>query len=174
MADLTQEQLAAQQQQQQQQQEQERTHQEKIKARNDLTKEISEQLGINLFDVDGLKKLKEIQDSQKTAQQKLQEDLDAYKTKEAGWLKEKLEYTAKLKASELGISNDMLADALKLAEGDPEKLPDVIKKYPIFKAKTGVKIGVQNPTDAKLPNDMSEAEAYMAKDPRYRKYNAKK
>ncbi len=174
MENLTPEQLAAQQQQEQQQQEQEKLHQEKIKARTDLTKELSEQLGLNLFDVEGLKKLKEYQDAQKSDLVKLQEERDSLKNERDQWQKEKLDYQVKLKASELGIANELIPDALKLAENDPEKLTEVIKKYPIFKAKTNVKVGFQNPTDSKNPTDMSEAEAYMAKDPKYKAYYKKK
>ena len=76
----------------------------------------------------------------------------------------------KLKASELGIHNDHLEDALKLAENDPEKLVEVVKKYPMFKTKEGITIGVQNPTGTKPPTNNTEAEAYMANDPRYRKW----
>jgi hypothetical protein len=143
-------------------------------VRNELLREMSKEYGINLFDAEGLTKFKEYQESQKSEQERLQEQLKAYEEEKANWSKEKLEYQSKLKASELGISNDLLNDALKLAEGDPDKLPEVIKKYPIFKAKEGIKIGVQNPTDQKMPTDMSEVEAYMATDPRYRKYNKNK
>lgn len=139
-------------------------------ARQEALRELSKELGVNLFEADGLKQVKELLDSQKSEQQKLQEKLEAYKEKEATWQKQELTYKTKLKASELGIHTDHLEDALKLAEFDPEKLADVVKKYPMFKTKDGITIGVQNPSGTKPPTDNTEVEAYMAQNPRYRKY----
>ena len=139
-------------------------------ARQEILRELSSELGVNLFEAEGLKQVKSLIDSQKSEQEKLQETLKAYEQKEATWQKEALAYKTKLKASELGIHADHLEDALKLAENDPEKLVNVVKKYPMFKTKDGITIGVQNPTETKPPTDNTEAEAYMAKDPRYQKY----
>lgn len=138
------------------------------KERNELLRELSKEYGVNLFDAEGLKKFKEYTESQKTEQEKLQEQLSAYEQEKAQWQSAKLQYEAKLKASELGIAQDKLEDALKLAEGDPEKLPDIIKKYPVFKSKEGVRIGLQDPVNNQRPTGMSEVEEYMSKDPRYK------
>lgn len=142
----------------------------KTQTKQEVLRELSKELGINVFEADGLKQVKALIDAQKSEQEKLQETLEAYKTKEAEWQKQELTYKTKLKATELGIHADNLEDALKLAENDPEKLADVIKKYPMFKNKDGIKIGVQSPTGAKPPTANTEAEAYMAQNARYRKY----
>ena len=139
-------------------------------ARNQLLREMSKEYGVNLFDADGLKQFKEYQDSQKTEQEKLQEELNSFRQEKEAWQSEKLKYESKLKASELGINPEYLEDALKLANDNPDNLVDIIKKDPIFKVKEGIKIGVQNPTLDKTPTSMTEAEQYMAKDPRYRNY----
>ena len=67
----------------------------------------------------------------------------------------------------------MVEDALKLAGGDPTKLEDVLKKYPVFKGGGQIKVGLQDPKQTTPPNDMTDVEAYMAKDPRYQKYYKK-
>jgi len=136
-----------------------------VKSKNDLLREISKDNGINLFDVEGLKKFKEYQDSQKSELEKANELIDSYKTKETEWSNKENEFNSKLKASELGIPQEKLADALRLADGDPSKLADVIKKYPTFVAKEGIKIGVTNPNNNTNPDGLSEAEQYMAKNP---------
>lgn len=138
--------------------------------RNELLREMSKEYGVNLFDAEGLTKFKEYQESQKSEQERLQEQIKAHEEEKAVWQKERLEYQSKLKASELGIRSDALEDALKLAGGNPDQLVEVVKKYPIFKAKDGIRIGVQNPSNAVTPTDRSEAEAFMAQDPRYRAY----
>ena len=146
----------------------------KTQTKQEVLRELSKELGINVFEADGLKQVKALIDAQKSEQEKLQETLEAYKTKEAEWQKQELTYKTRLKATELGIHSDNLEDALKLAEYDPEKLADVIKKYPMFKNKDGIKIGVQNPGGTKPPSANTEAEAYMAQNARYRKYLAGK
>jgi hypothetical protein len=135
-------------------------------TKNELLRELSKEHGVNLFDVEGLKAFKDYTESQKSDHDKLNEQLDGYKTKETEWQMEKLEYESKLKASELGIHANYMDDALKLADGDPSKLEEVIKKYPNFKTKDGIKIGVQSPNDSSAPTGSSEAEAYMASNPR--------
>ena len=142
----------------------------KAQTKNDIIRELSKELGVNVFEKEGMQQVKELLESQKTEQQKLQEKLQAYEEEKATWQKQELNYKTKLKASELGIHNDHLEDALKLAENDPEKLVEVVKKYPMFKTKEGITIGVQNPTGTKPPTNNTEAEAYMANDPRYRKW----
>jgi len=142
----------------------------KAQTKNDIIRELSKELGVNVFEKEGMQQVKELLESQKTEQQKLQEKLQAYEEEKATWQKQELNYKTKLKASELGIHNDHLEDALKLAENDPEKLVEVVKKYPMFKTKEGITIGVQNPTGTKPPTNNTEAEAYMASDPRYRKW----
>ena len=139
-------------------------------ARQEVLKELSKELGVNVFEAEGLKQVKALIDSQKSEQELLQEKLKAYEEEKAVWQKQELNYKAKLKASELGIHADHLEDALKLADNDPDKLPDIVKKYPVFKAKEGIKIGITDPNNNKTPTDLSEVEAFMAKDPRYKNY----
>lgn len=143
-------------------------------TKQEVLRELSKELGINVFEAEGLRKVKELIDSQKSEQDKLQERLTAYEAKEVEWQKESLNYKAKLEASKLGIHPDYMEDALKLAGNEPDKLAEVIKKYPMFKTKEGIKIGVQEPLGTKQPTGNSDAEAYMAKDPRYAKYYKKK
>ena len=143
-------------------------------TKQDIMRELSKEYGMNLFDVEGLKQFKEYTESQKTEQQKLQEKLQAYENEKAQWESSKLEYEAKLKASELGIKSDALEDALKLAGNDPNKLAEVIEKYPVFKKTSDVRIGVQETTNSFRPTGNAEAEAYMAGNPLYENYYKKK
>lgn len=136
----------------------------KKQARNEAMRELSQEVGFNIFDVEGIKAYKAFLDSQKTEQQKLQENVNSLTTEKEGWLKEKLELQTRLKATELGIHADNIDDALKLAGGDPNKLADVVKKYPLFKAKDGIVIGVSE--QGKVPTGKTEAEQYMASNPR--------
>lgn len=139
-------------------------------ARQEVLRELSSELGVNLFEAEGLKKVKTLIESQKTEQEKLQEQLKAYEEEKANWSKQELNYKTRIKASELGIHTEHLEDALKLAENDPEKLAEVVKKYPMFKTKEGIQIGLQNPPNNTPPTANTEVEAYMAKDPKYKKY----
>lgn len=149
----------------------------KAPTKEELLRELSKELGVNAFEPKEVKaKFDEFnawKDSQKTEQQKLQEKLQAYEAEKSAWDKQRLEYESKLKATQLGIKEDNLGDVLKLADNDPEKIADIVKKYPMFKSKDGVKIGLQDPANSKRPTDMSDAEAYMAKDPLYSKWNKK-
>ena len=138
--------------------------------RQEILRDLSKELGINMFEPEGLQKVKTLIDTQKSDQEKLEEKLKAYEEEKATWQKQELNYKTKLKASELGIHTDHLEDALKLAENDPEKLVEVVKKYPMFKTKEGIKIGVQNPTGSTPPTDRTEVEAYMAQNPKYQRY----
>jgi len=171
MADLTPEQIAANEAQLKIEQE---TAELKAQSKKEALRDLSKELGINAFEPTELKaKFDEFntwKDSQKSEQDKLQEALDAYKAKEAEWQSNKLKIESELEASKLGIHPDNIEDVLKLAGGDPAKLADVVKKYPIFKAEAGITIGLQNPLNDKTPSGMSEVEAYMAKDPKYRNY----
>ena len=148
---------------------------EEVKApsKNELLRELSKEYGVNLFEPEGIKKFKEFQESQKSEQEKMQEQIKAFNEEKANWQKKQNEYESKLKASELGIAQDKLEDALKLAGGVPDNLTEVLKKYPMFKSSNGISIGVQDPSNTTKPTDMSEVEAYMAKNPLYTRYNKK-
>lgn len=142
-----------------------------VPTKTDLLRELSKENGINLFDAEGIKKFKEFQDSQKSELEKANEIIESYKTKETEWQSRENEFQSKLKASELGIPQDKLEDALKLAGGDPNNLAEVIKKYPIFQSKEIIKIGVTEPDNFQNPTGLSEAEKYMAANPQtYRNY----
>src|SRR6056297_2353294 len=142
-------------------------------TKNELLREMSKEYGVNLFEAEGLQKYKEFVESQKTEQEKLQEQVQTYEQEKSAWENQRLEYESKLKATQLGIKEDNLADVLKLADNDPNKIEEVVKKYPIFKSKEGVKIGLQDPHNNKQPTDMSEVETYMSQDPKYRQWLAK-
>ena len=101
------------------------------------------QLGVEDFNnaKEGLAKLKEWQDSQKTEAQKQAEQLEATNKalQEAAQAKQELEY--KLAALEVGVNKDSLEDALVLAqryvndETDiTTALTKVVEKYPHFGA----------------------------------------
>src|SRR6056297_4252798 len=96
-------------------------------SRKELLRELSKEYGVNLFDADGLKQFKEYTESQKSEQEKLQEQLKAYEDEKAKWQSKQLEYESKLKASQLGIKDEYLEDALKLANNEPDKLAEVVK-----------------------------------------------
>lgn len=144
------------------------------KARNEVLRDLSKELGVNLFEAEGMEQVKTLIESQKSEQQKLQEKLEAYENEKAQWETNKREYEAKLKASELGIKSEYLEDALKLANNEPDNLAEVIKKYPIFKQSGDVRIGVQDPNNNANPTGNTEVEAYLAEraktDPAFRKY----
>ena len=139
-----------------------------LKAQNktEALRELSKELNINAFEPSEIKaKFSEFtkwQLDQKSEQEVLQGEVDALKLKETAWLTKENEYASKLKASELGISQDKLEDALKLAGGKVENLAEVLKKYPVFKSESGVKIGVQDPNLHHNPSGNTEAQAYMA------------
>lgn len=142
-------------------------------TKQEILRELSKEVGLNLFEKEGLEKLKGLVDSQKTEQEKLQEQLELYKTKETEYETKLKNYEAKLKASELGIKSDFLEDALKLANNDPNKLADVIKKYPVFKTTGDISIGLQDPNNNAQPSGNSEVEEYIAKNynkPEFQKY----
>ena len=134
--------------------------------KQELLRELSKEYGVNLFEAEGLQKFKEYQDSQKTEKDKLQEQIKQFEAKESEWLKEKNEIASKLEASKLGIPQDKIEDALKLAGGDVKELANVIKKYPIFQSKDGIKIGVQETNTFQNPTGDTEVQQYMADNPR--------
>src|SRR6056297_643138 len=138
-------------------------------SKKEILRELSKEVGLNLFEPEGLEKLKSLVDSQKTEQEKLQEKLSSYEEEKSTWEKQRNEYEAKLKASELGIKGEYLEDALKLANNDPNNLTEVIKKYPVFKSKGNISIGTQDPYNNSQPSGNSDAEAYMANDPKYKR-----
>jgi len=146
-------------------------------TKDDVLRDLSKELGINAFNPEEVKgkfaEYQEWKDSQLTEQEKLQEQVQTYEQEKSAWENQRLEYESKLKATQLGIKEDNLADVLKLADNDPNKIEEVVKKYPIFKSKEGVKIGLQDPHNNKQPTDMSEVETYMSQDPKYRQWLAK-
>jgi len=152
-----------------------------LKASNkkEALRELSKDLGINAFEPDELKKkfneFTDWQTSQKSEQDKLQERVDLLDKEKTEWVAERLDFNSKLQASELGISPDNLEDAMKLAGGDPSKLPDVVKKYPIFKSKDVLKVGASGQVHSN-PNGLSDAEKYAVKwkdNPYYNPQNKK-
>ena len=64
-------------------------------ARQEALRELSKELGVNLFDAEGVKKVKEILDSQKTEQEKMAEKLAKYEADSKSWQAEKLAYESK-------------------------------------------------------------------------------
>ncbi len=142
-------------------------------TKKELLREMSKEYGVNLFDAEGLQAFKEYTESQKSEQERLQEQLTTLNTEKATWESEKLGYEAKLKAMELGIAPKQVDDALKLADGDPNKLAEVIKKYPTFQNSKGIQIGVQDGGDTN-PTGKTEVEQYMAKNYQNNPYYKKK
>ena len=134
--------------------------QNKTEAMRDLSKE----LGINAFEPNELKakfdEFTQWQTDQKSEQEVLQGKVDALELKETEWNTKDLDYRSKIAASKLNIADENLADAMKLAGGDPSKLEEVVKKYPVFKSKAGIQIGVNNNNDH-IPGGNTEVEKYM-------------
>ena len=143
-------------------------------SRKEIMREISKELGLNIFEAEGMQKVKSLIDSQKTEQEKLQERLQTFEQEKEEWQKEKTAYESKLKASELGIKGEYLEDALKLAEGNPDNLAEVVKKYPVFKQDKNISIGRQDPNNNQTPKGNTEAEQYLAEqaktNPAFAKY----
>ena len=144
----------------------ETTIEKKALDRNEMLRDLSKEYGVNLFDAEGLEKFKQFTESQKTELEKAQEVITAFEAEKNTWESKQLEYESKLKASELGIKQEVLEDALKLAGNDPNNLAEVIKKYPMFVNNKGIKIGIQNPNNNNAPSGLTEAELYMAQNPR--------
>jgi hypothetical protein len=131
----------------------------------EILRDLSKDLGFNVFEAEGLQQVKALIDSQKSEQEKMQEKLTAYEQREA-------ELQAKLKATELGIAKDSIEDALKLADGNPDNLEQVVKKYPHFRSQNGITIGMGN-GETPPPTGNTEAEEYLARNyssPKYAKY----
>jgi hypothetical protein len=139
------------------------------KEMTELKRTISKDLGINIFEPEGLKQVKDLLDSQKTDQEKLAEQLAQYQERENEWTNERTKLQAQLKATELGIAKDSIEDALKLADGNPDNLEQVVKKYPHFRSQNGITIGMPN-NGTPPPTGKTEVEQYMAQDPKYKKY----
>ena len=141
----------------------------KTQSKAEALRELSKELGINAFEPKEIKtKFDEFtkwQESQKSEQDILQGKVDALTLKETEWETSKLNYESKLKASELGIPQDKLDDALKLAGGDVNKLDEVIKKYPMFKSTEGIHLGIQQPNGFETPSGNTEQKIYMAQNP---------
>jgi len=170
MADLTVEQIAA----------QEKIAAEKLieetkvkeaaelKATNkkEALRELSKELGINAFEPAELKtKFNEFttwQNDQKTEQEKLQAKVDLLDKEKTDWQSKQLNYETQIEASKQGIAVDNIDDAMKLAGGDPSKLAEVVKKYPVFASKEGITIGVTNLNNTP-PGGGTEVDQYMAK-----------
>jgi hypothetical protein len=150
----------------------------KATSKKDALRDLSKELGINAFEPTELKakfdEYNKWKADQTTDLEKLQGEIDSYKAKETEWQSKELGFNSKLQASTLGIPADKLDDALKLAGGDPTKLGEVIKKYPVFVSKEGIKIGVTTPNQNKNPDGLTEQELYMAQNPKlYGKYGQK-
>lgn len=120
---------------------------------NDYRKELSKELGINMFDKDGMKQLKSIltehneyKESQKTTQEKAQERLTGYETREKEWATKSQEYDSKIAGLELDINPSFLNDAMTLAKSNTEdisikdKLSKVLERYPNFKGPSDGKV----------------------------------
>jgi len=146
----------------------------KATSKKEALRELSKEFGFNAFEPSEIKtKFNEFTDWQKsqlTEQENLQAKIDLHETEKSAWQTEKLDYQSQLEASKLGINPDKIKDALLLAGGDPSKLAEVIKTYPIFKSKDGITIGLTNPKNHKTPTDRTELEAYMASNPMYKNY----
>jgi len=139
----------------------------KKQSKVEALRELSEEYGLNAFEPAELKaKLSEFtkwQTDHKSEQELLQEKYNLLKGKETTWEKERLDFNSKLKASELGISQENLEDALKLAGGNPENLAEVVKKYPTFVTKSVIKFGITQANGDRNPNGKTEAEQYAVK-----------
>lgn len=135
------------------------------KTKNELLRELSKEHGVNLFDVDGLKKFKEFTESQKSELEVAQSTIETLKQEKAEWETTKQKWENETKARELGINSEYLEDALKLANNDPNNLQSVLDKYPMFKEKKAITIGVTDPNNDNQPSGLSEAEKYMAQNP---------
>lgn len=143
MADLTPEQIAE---QERLEKEKQQKAEERKSLRTEIYKDISKEYGFNAFEPSEVKQklseLKQWQDSQKTEQEKLQDRLNTYETKETEWKKEKSELLTTFEATKLNIDPDKIDKALKLADGDPTKLEDVIKEFPSFVSTKKKKVDV--------------------------------
>ena len=151
------------------------TAEAKALSKKEALRELSKELGINAFEPTEIKnKFDEFtkwRESQKTEQEKLQEQLSSYEQAKADWQKKELEYQTMLEASKLNIAQENLEDVMKLAGNDPAKLAEVIAKYPIFKSKKAIKIGVNdnnNSFDGKTEQE-KYMERHYANNPYYKK-----
>lgn len=141
-------------------------------TKTEVLRELSKELGINVFEAEGLNQVKTLIESQKTEHEKLTEKLQSYEEREQKWQTEQRTLQAQLKATKLGIAKDSIEDALKLADGNPDNLEQVVKKYPHFRTQNGITIGMGN-GETPPPTGNTEAEEYLARNyssPKYAKY----
>ena len=139
---------------------------------NDYRRELSKELGVNLFEKDGLKDLKnilaehkEFKDSQKSEYQKLQDEVESYKNKNKDLQSQLLEKDSRIVATKLNIKDESYNDVLTLAKplvNDKidlnQAMSQIVEKYPSFtnkKADVTVEVGTQtqetNSTTGKDP-----------------------
>jgi hypothetical protein len=85
-------------------------------TKTQLLRDLSKEYGLDLFSKEGLAAFKEFQDSKKTEQEKLQDQLNSLKEKETEFKSKEESYQAKIAALELDISEDKLNDAIALAK----------------------------------------------------------
>ena len=142
----------------------------KANSKKEALRDLSKELGINAFEPSELKakfgEFTQWQTDQESEQEKLQGKVTALELKETEWESSKLKYASELMALKLNIADDNLEDVMKLAGGDPSKFEEVVKKYPNFKSKTGIHIGASGTQGTGQPGDMTEAEKYMANNPK--------
>lgn len=129
MAEKTPEELAA------EQAEAKKAEDQKL-MRTEIYRDISKNLGINAFDPTELKgKLDEYENwkkDQMSEQEKLQESLNAYQSKETEWTNKEKAYEFKFGALGKSIDPEKIDKAFKLTDGDVTKLDDLIKEFPSF------------------------------------------
>jgi len=139
----------------------------KATIKKEALRDLSKELGINAFEPSELKKkfdeYTKWKTDQKSEQDILQDRVDLLDKEKTIWEKKELDFNSKFKASELGIAQDNLADALKLAGGNPDNLAEVIKKYPMFVSKEGITIGITQSNGAANLTGQTEVEKYAAK-----------
>lgn len=121
---------------------------ERKKIKNETLRELSQEFEFNAFEPEEvktkLKEFKEWQEAQKSEQQKLQEQLSSYEAKLAEVEKEKTNMALKFEATRLNINEEKLDKALKLADGDLSKLPEVVKEFPsLLKQKQEVRVNLR-------------------------------
>lgn len=143
--------------------------------KNQILRDMSKEYGVNLYSAEGLAEFKKFQDSKKTEQERLTEELNSYKEKETQFNTQKEAYEAQIAGLQLGIEEAKLTDALALAklnmtEGQTIKdgLAAVKEKYPEMfskatSTKTEVVIGTQKEEGTGEHEEMDEALARYLK-----------
>jgi hypothetical protein len=101
-----------------------------------MRRDISKEYGLNAFDAKEVKakldKMTEWEQSQKTEQEKLQEQLTSYESKQQEWATEKAKYDFKFGALENNIDSTKIDKLYKLTDGDATKIEEVLKEFPSF------------------------------------------